>query len=148
MRISSAFSSAVRFSSSLTNGIISIGSINAVSPDEETSCTTPLTIPLESMRTGMTQRPERCVMKSSCRNFSIPLSRIISSIFLRIRPARLLLARRISLSSLDAESMMQPSASIEATSGSRRSGKLCRGGLIAPSMGTSSRGASCLAKTA
>ena len=146
--ISSAFSSAARFSSSLTKGIISSGSMNAVSPEEETSCTTPLTMPLESIRTGITQRPERWVMKSSCRKISMPLSRMISSIFLRMRLAKARLARRVSLRKVEAESMMLPSWSMEAVSGSRISGKPFSCGSSVFNSGMSSRGENCRAMAA
>ena len=91
MRISSAFSSAMIFSNSLASPIISNGSINAVSPDLETSCTTPDTCPFESILMGMTHLSDLFVTKLSCKKGITFLSLTISSNLFFILPSRLLI---------------------------------------------------------
>ena len=109
MRITSAFSSAVKFSNWLSRLMIFKGSTKAVSPVLETSCTTPGIWVLESIRTGMTQRPDRWVIKSSCKNEATRGSRTTSSNFLRIWASSCRISLRNSASNGEAWSRTFPS---------------------------------------
>ncbi len=143
IRISSAFWSAIRFSSSFDRPMIARGSINAVSPDLDTSWTTPATCPFASILTGMTHLPDLSVMKVSCRKREIRSSFIISSSFFRILPCSRLTCPLSSESARDALSRILPSRSIERSRIFNMSGNPVSGFVSFLKKGRSSLLASC-----